>query len=181
VVIIYFIQMRKYIHLLILLPFLIGCGNNESADQSVDNLGHDTTADTYTVTPEDRIFNSAITNARQTINELDKALESNNPSYTEFAVKKRFITPDDGGEHMWVAGITLVNGTYKGFVNNDAEKTLEVKYGDTVIVRKDEITDWMYLDNNVLRGGYTIRAVRNRLSKEERVKMDSELGFKVED
>ena len=150
--------MRKYIHLLILLPFLIGCGNNEFGDQSVDNLGHDTTADTYTVTPEDRLFNSAITNARQTINELDKALVSGNTSYTDFAVKK-----------------------YKGFVNNDAEKTLEVKYGDTVIVRKDEITDWMYLDNNVLRGGYTIRAVRNKLSKEERVKMDNELGFKVED
>ena len=79
--------------------------------------------------------------------------------------------------NICVAAIAIVNGTYKGFVNNDAEKTLEVKYGDTVIVRKDEITDWMYLYKNVLRGGYTIRAVRNKLSKHERIKMDNGLGF----
>ena len=70
---------------------------------------------------------------------------------------------------------------YKGYVNNDAGKTTEVKYGDTVIVSKDEITDWMYLDNNVLRGGYTIRAIRNRLSKKGRMEMDESLGFRIED
>lgn len=174
--------MKKYIHFLIILPFFLSCSNDQFGNQSgVDELGYDTTTDTYTVTPEDPSFNSAITKARQTIDEFDKAITSGNSSYTDFAVKKRFLTPDDGGEHMWVAGIILVNGTYKGFVNNDAENTLEVKYGDTVIVRKDEITDWMYLDSNVLRGGYTIRAVRNKLSKDERIKMDNELGFKIED
>jgi len=39
----------------------------------------------------------------------------------------------------------------------------------------------MYLDNNVLKGGYTIREIRNRLSKEEQLQLDKELGFKIED
>ena len=82
---------------------------------------------------------------------------------------------------MWIAEIVLTDRSYKGFVNNDAEKTTEVKYGDTVLVRRDEITDWMYIDSNVLRGGYTIRVVRNRLSKDQRAKMDKNLGFKIED
>jgi len=82
---------------------------------------------------------------------------------------------------MWIADVKFSNGNYRGIVNNDAEKTKEVKYGDTVIVHRDEISDWMYLENNVLRGGYTIRSVRNRLNKEDRIKMDKELGFKIED
>ena len=82
---------------------------------------------------------------------------------------------------MWIAGIIFFKGNYQGIVNNDAERTTEVKYGDTVIVQKDEITDWMYLVNNVLKGGYTIREVRNKMTKEERNKIDNDLGFKIED
>jgi uncharacterized protein YegJ (DUF2314 family) len=141
----------------------------------------DTTNDIYSVTAEDASLNSAIDKARKTISEFDQALKSNNSAYTDFAVKKRYNTADGGGEHMWIAGINFINGDYKGFVNNDAEKTHEVKYGDTVIVRRNEITDWMYLDNNVLRGGYTIREIRNKLTTEEKIKMDETLGFKIED
>lgn len=173
--------MKQYIQFLLILSFCVGCSNNPFASQTVqDGTGHDTITDTYAVTQEDASMNAAISKAKQTIEEFDKALASNNPSYTDFAVKKRFATADDGGEHMWIAGIVLVNGTYKGYVNNDAVSTTEIKYGDTVVVRKDEITDWMYLDKNVLRGGYTIRAVRNKLSRDERIKMDNEMSFKIE-
>ena len=171
----------KLIKLLALLPFFWACSNNQSSKTTSSKLGLDTTADTYSVTADDTSMNSAISKAKNTINEFDRALQSDNSSYSDFAIKKRYKTSDGGGEHMWIAGIILVNGNYKGFVNNDAEKTAEVKYGDTVLVRKDEITDWMYLDNNVLRGGYTIREIRYQMSKEEKIKMDKELGFKIED
>jgi len=174
--------MMKLILLLILLPCYLGCSNDRSEKRlNPDKLGLDTIANTYAVTEEDTGMNSAIATARQTIGEFDRALKSNNASYTDFAVKKKYKTSDDGGEHMWIAGIMLLNNSYKGFVNNDAEKTTEVRFGDTIIVQKDEITDWMYLENNVLRGGYTIRAVRNKLSKDERIKMDETLGIKIED
>ncbi len=172
----------KIMKLLLFVLFFLGCSSNQSSKTlSSDKLGLDTTADTYSVAAEDTLMNSAINEAKKTISEFDQALKSNNPLQTDFAVKKRYITADEGGEHMWIAGIKFVNGGYKGFVNNDAEKTTEVKYGDTVIVRKDEITDWMYLDNNILKGGYTIRVIRNQMNKEERIKMDKDLGFKIED
>ena len=168
--------------LFIFLLFGISCSNNQSNKHIAYNkLGLDTTADTYSVIAEDPSMNSAIGKAKSTIHEFDEALKSKNLRYTDFAVKKRYRTSDGGGEHMWIAGIVLKDGYYRGFVNNDAEKTTEVKYGDTVIVLKDEITDWMYLDSNVLRGGYTIRAVRNQLSEDERIKMDKNLGFKIEE
>ena len=172
----------KFTIFLIFLSFCLGCSNNQPGKHiTSDKLGFDTTADTYSVTKEDFLMNSAIAKAKSTIDEFDQALKSNNSRYTDFAVKKRYKTSDGGGEHMWIAEIVLTDRSYKGFVNNDAEKTTEVKYGDTVLVRRDEITDWMYIDSNVLRGGYTIRVVRNRLSKDQRAKMDKNLGFKIED
>jgi uncharacterized protein YegJ (DUF2314 family) len=173
--------MTKPFQPLIILSVCLSCSNNSSNHLGSDKLGFDSSANIYAVTAEDSSMNSAIAKARKTIDKFDRALKTNNSAYTDFAVKKRYETPDDGGEHMWVIGITIVNGNYKGFVNNDAEKTTEVKYGDTVIVQKDEITDWMYLDKNVLRGGYTIREMRNKLSKDERIKMDKKLGLKIED
>jgi uncharacterized protein YegJ (DUF2314 family) len=172
----------KIINLLPLLIIFLSCSSNQSnKTTSSEKLGLDSIADIYSVTAKDTSMNSAISRAKKTINEFDQALKSKNSSYSDFAIKKRYKTSDGGGEHMWIAGIIFVNGNYKGFVNNDAEKTTEVKYGDTVIVRKDEITDWMYLDKNILKGGYTIREVRNRMNKEDRVKMDKNLEFKIED
>lgn len=172
----------KLIRLLALLPLFFSCDSNQSATTiNTDKLGLDTTADTYSVTAENTSMNLAISKAKKTIGEFERALKSNNPSYSDFAIKKRYKTSDGGGEHMWIAGITFINGGYKGFIHNDAEATTEVKYGDTVFVQRDEITDWMYLDNNVLKGGYTIREIRNQMTKEDRTRMDQELGFKIED
>ena len=141
----------------------------------------DTAADTYSVTSEDQSLNAAIDKAKQTINDFDKAFQSSDTSCTEFAVKKRYKTTNDGGEHMWIAVTSIENGKYKGIVNNDAEQTKEVKYGDTVIVPKNEITDWMYLKRNILKGGFTIRVIRDKMNKDDRLKMDKQLGFKIED
>lgn len=125
---------------------------------------------------------TAINKARNTISQFDKALQNPSSSYSEFAVKKKYKTNNNGGgEHMWVAIISFDDKSYKGYINNTAEKTTEVKYGDTVIIKKGEITDWMYLDGNVLRGGYTIREIRDRASKEERIAIDKELGFIIKD
>lgn len=173
----------KNIKLLIFLPLIVACSNQQSKEHSNNSkLGLDTVADIYNVTAEDTAMNRAIDKARQTIRQFDSAFRSGNKNYTAFAVKKRYGVPgNDGGEHMWVAVTAIENGRYKGYVNNDAEATTEVKYGDSVQVGKDEITDWMFLDRNLLKGGYTIRAIRNHLSKEERINMDNELGFTIEE
>lgn len=167
--------------LLIALWPLAGCNSGPSSgNQPGDEPVYDTATNMYNVTNEDKGMNAAISQAKSTLHRFDSALLSNNPDYAEFAVKKKYKTAD-GGEHMWVAVITLVNGEYRGVVNNDAESTTEVRYGDTVLVKKSEITDWMYIDKNKLRGGYTIREIRNRLSKDERMNMDAEMGYEIED
>lgn len=172
----------KSARLLLTLPLFVACNNNDhKISSSNGDLGFDTSAQVYTVTSENHSINAAIEKAKKTIGDFEHAFNSKDSSFTDFAVKKRYETPDKNGEHMWIAVTEIINGNYRGMVNNDAEQTNEVKYGDTVIVRKNEITDWMYLDNNVLKGGYTIRELLNQMDKKEQEKMKKEMGFIIED
>ena len=162
--------------------FCMACNSNTANKIITDNNNTlDTSKDIYYVGSEDPGMNSAINNAKMSLDKFDIAFKSNDTAFMDFSIKKRYNTPTGGGEHMWISVINISDSGYTGYVNNDADETTEVKYGDTVFVSKSEITDWMYLDNNILRGGYTFRESRNHLSPTERAKMDKELGFKIED
>jgi uncharacterized protein YegJ (DUF2314 family) len=56
-----------------------------------------------------------------------------------------------------------------------------VEAGEEVRVDPEKISDWMYVDNGVLRGGFTLRVLRSRMSPQEREQFDSEIGFGIED
>lgn len=172
----------KHFRFLLIFYFCLACNQHHSTKISnSEKLGLDTVANTYSVESENVSMSFAIEKAKKKITQFDQALKSNNPSYSNFAIKKKYMTPDGGGEHMWITEISIANGLYKGVVNNDAEKTNEIKFGDTVFIRRDEITDWMYLENNTLKGGFTILEIRNEMNKEDRKKMDERLGFKIKD
>ena len=162
----------------LLFALLLGCNNPSATESKTPKL--DTSSGIYRVGSDNTSMNLAIAVAKGSIDQFNKAFESGDSAYSEFAVKKKYFT-EDGGEHMWVAVTKIVDGNYQGIVNNDAEMTKEVKYGDSVTVLRDEITDWMYIENNILRGGYTIREIRNQLSEKERVQFYKDLSFKIED
>lgn len=157
---------------------LSSCTNNYS---KADGTGLDSAKHLYNVTAEDWGMNEAIATARRTIGQFDTAFARQDSTSSDFAVKKRYPTPDGSGEHMWIAVMSIEKNRYRGVVNNDAEQTLLVKYGDTVMVDKSEITDWMYVDNKFLQGGYTIREMRRELTPAERSSMDSTLPFKIKE
>lgn len=130
---------------------------------------------------DDKEMNQAITTALSTLTSFDSALNSKNPSYRLFALKCRFAKPDGGGEHIWVSNISLKNGNYFGVVDNLPSTTTEVKIGDTIEIKKRAISDWMYLRGTTIRGAYTLRVIRNRMSPQERKVFDSELGVPLAD
>jgi uncharacterized protein YegJ (DUF2314 family) len=45
---------------------------------------------------------------------------------------------------------------------------------------RDEITDWMYVDDGVLRGAFTVRVLLDRSSVKEREKKLSEMGVRLD-
>lgn len=54
-----------------------------------------------------------------------------------------------------------------------------MKQGQVVTVYPKEISDWLYIDNGNLVGGYTVRVHYNELSPKEKQEFDREANFKI--
>jgi uncharacterized protein YegJ (DUF2314 family) len=166
--------MKGYI---LILSILLGLASCNSDTNKIEREGEPTI---YSVTDDDAEMNNAIKMANQTLDKFNDALKSENIDFKYFALKSRFKTPN-GGEHIWVSNIRLKDDKYFGVVDNLPESTTDVKVGDTVQISNDNISDWMYVDGIKLRGGYTIRLLRKRMTEAERKQFDAENGVIIED
>ena len=135
---------------------IYGCGELKS--DKVKRAGE---PDLYHVPGDDEEMKRATEMALKTLQTFDSALKSGSPFYQKFSLKSKFDVPD-GAEHIWVKNISIKNERYFGIVDNVPNSISNLKIGDTIEIRN--ITDWMYIDNGVLRGGYTIRVLRDRMS-----------------
>jgi len=131
------------------------------------------------VDDEDPKMVAAIQKARSTIDEFIQALANPGPSQSGFAIK---LPVKDGEEveHMWVSGVRYEGGRFIGTLDNEPVTVKTVKLGQEVEVARDELSDWMYLEGDKLVGGYTLHAMRDNMTPEERQDFDSSLPFKVE-
>jgi uncharacterized protein YegJ (DUF2314 family) len=144
-----------------------GCGKSESRDK----VTH--------VADDDPRMNAAIDKAKSTVSDFIAILESPKPGQSGFSVKMPFT---DGGEteHMWVSPITYDGKNFHGTVNNEPATVKTVKLGQKVSVAPSNISDWMYLENKKLVGGYTLRVLRDTLSPAERADFDKGVPFVIE-
>lgn len=110
--------------------------------------------------------------------EMDQAIKRANselPSFLEELEKadadtysiKTPITDGDDVEHFWIVDIKYKDGVFSGKVGNDPGIVGNVKFGDHITVNEDEISDWMYMKNGKIYGGYTIDPLLATMSKEE--------------
>jgi uncharacterized protein YegJ (DUF2314 family) len=134
----------------------------------------------YSVTDQDSEMNEAIKTAKETLNNFNDALKSGNTNFTDFCLKVRFKAPN-GWEHIWLSDIKSKDNTYMGVVSDLPDSTTEVNLGDTIQIINEHITDWMYRDNKKLRGGYTIRLLRKRMTETERKQFDTNNNLIIEE
>jgi uncharacterized protein YegJ (DUF2314 family) len=156
---------------------LMACNNNNNGLKIVER---EEEPDIYQVENEDKAMNNAISTARQTLQQFNDALKSGADSLESFSLKVRYNVPDGQGEHIWLNEIKVNNSVYTGIVNNVPDVITQVKFGDTVTINNDNISDWMYLANNKLRGGYTLRVLMDKMSPEEKKKLQAQSGFIIE-
>jgi uncharacterized protein YegJ (DUF2314 family) len=121
----------------------------------------------------------AVEQARKTVGEFIKALQHPTAGQTDFEVKKPFAEGNDV-EHIWLSDIEFAGGRFKGKVDNAPMKIHGLKIGQVVSVNPDEISDWAYVDNGKLVGGYTIRAHYNELTPAQKKEFLREADFKLE-
>jgi uncharacterized protein YegJ (DUF2314 family) len=160
-------MLRTVATLLVLVAAASGCGGSSTRDKVI-----------Y-VADNDAKMNAAIENARATVDTFTAALKSPKPDQGSFAVK---YPCRDGKttEHMWLSPVRFDGTKFIGTVNNDPQDVSNVKIGDEVSVEPAKISDWMFVENGKLVGGYTLRVLRDAMSPVERAEFDRSVGFTVE-
>jgi uncharacterized protein YegJ (DUF2314 family) len=83
-----------------------------------------------------------------------------------FAVKVA-IREGNQAEYFWITPFTVKDGAFSGEINNQPRLVHSVKLGQTITFDKSEIVDWMYLDDNKMKGNYTACALLKSASKRE--------------
>jgi len=152
---------------LIVLVLVAGCGKKGSADKV-----------TY-VAENDPKMNAAIEKARTSVNTFAQALKAPKPGQSQFSVKMAF-TDGKHTEHMWLTSVTFDGQKFHGTLNNDPEMVSNVKIGAKVSLESSKISDWMFVENGKLVGGYTLRVLRDSMSASERADFDKSVPFKVD-
>jgi uncharacterized protein YegJ (DUF2314 family) len=116
-------------------------------------------------------MNAAIADARKTVEKFIAAWQSPKTGQVSFFVKAGFV---DGKkvEHMWLSQVQYDGTQFTGTVANEPLDLKNVKLGDSRTVLRDMISDWMFVENGHLVGGYTLRVERKHMTEEERAKID---------
>jgi uncharacterized protein YegJ (DUF2314 family) len=176
----------NYLRIIIIIIFVIagifGAGsrrNRRSNANQNDVVTRPGQPDMIRVSEKDPEMEKAIATAPQTVQQFITALKSPKPSQTGFSIKKGFV---DRGmtEHMWLTDVTFDGTNFHGTLNNDPVDVKNVKMGQAVVVLPKDISDWMYLDDSKLIGGYTVRVLYNRETPAGKKQFLEETGFKIE-
>lgn len=128
---------------------------------------------------DDPKLQAALTKARSTVETIISALKAPKPTQASFQVKKAF---EDAGmtEHIWLSDVTIDGDQFSGTIGNDPQHVKNVKFGQKATVAKSEISDWMFIDDGKLVGGYSILAMRESMTPAERSSFDKSLPFKID-
>ena len=160
-----------------ILPFLIFSCKEKKGYVSKNEKNGDAI---YSVESEDEEMNKAIINAQKTYNDFLNAFKNPDSLMSDFAVKMKFDYGSSSGEHMWLGDLHFKSEKLFGILNNDPVEIKTVKLGDTLGIIQDKISDWMYLKNNKLVGGHTIKVLYNKMSPDEKKEREKQLGFEIE-
>jgi uncharacterized protein YegJ (DUF2314 family) len=163
---------RQFLFVLLLASttlFLMSCGKSTASKDDP----------TVSVSANDPEMNAAIDKARNTVQQFIDALKSPLPSQSDFFIKKPF-TQGETVEHIWLMNVTFDGKDFHGKISNDPEEISGIKYGDDAVVGVNEISDWMYVQDGKLVGGYTFRVLFSRMTPEEKTNFLKQAAFKIE-
>ena len=156
---------------------LAGCGGGDR--KPGDTVEREGEPPVSYVADDDAKMLAAIEKARSTVDRFIAALDDPKPAQSFFSVK---IPVKDGDhvEHMWITPVRYENDRFFGVINNEPDMVETVEIGDEVDVAKDEISDWMFVEDGKLMGGYTLRVLRDGSSAEDREAFDRSVPFTID-
>jgi uncharacterized protein YegJ (DUF2314 family) len=157
-----------------------GCATTHRMDHPVarEAIRQGSNSECFRIKDKDLEMRDAVLTARKTVHSFIKVLKNPSPTQRDFEVKKRFAQGSEK-EHIWLSDVTFNGTLFYGKVDNTPIKMKGIKLGDRVSVNPTKISDWAYVDNGNLVGGYTIRVLYNELSPQRRKELEHENRFHI--
>jgi uncharacterized protein YegJ (DUF2314 family) len=130
------------------------------------------------VADNDRQCERAEEHAQRNLGFFIAALKAKKPGDTSFAIKKGFVDGDKV-EHLWITNVTYDGTAFRGKIDNKPREVKNVRLGQRVTVASRAVSDWMFVKDGKLIGGYTTRVLYARLTPEQRAQFDREADFRI--
>ncbi len=131
---------------------------------------------TVPFSPADVEMETAIGKAKASFGQFIEAFCHPTEQQAGFLVKVVF---DEGEqrEHIWLADLDFSGTNPSGVVANEPNLP-SLKFMQRVEFDPSYISDWMFIENGYLVGGYTTRVIRGRMTSEERQQDDAQAPYK---
>ena len=133
----------------------------------------------FSVKADDIQLLDAIQKAKLTIKYFKDSLENSKPHQTYFAIKTK-LTDGSNIEHIWLDADEFSDNIVYGTVNNVPANLKNIELGKKIGIPETEISDWLIIENNRLIGGYTIRTLRDKMSRPHRELFESSINFTID-
>ena len=133
--------------------------------------------DIVDIETSDTKMNIAIKKAKKTLPIFLKAYRSHNKKQYGFGLKVK-ITDSYGSEHFWTTDLKVLKNGFSAKIDNTPQTVKSVKYRELITFNKSDISDWMFYDNDILQGGYTIKVMFEHMLKEDVIKLKKDFGWK---
>lgn len=118
-------------------------------------------------------MNQAIELAQATLDLFVELISQENSTLQQAQLKVR-LKSTEGYEHIWCDNVSFnaESNTFSAQIANDPRNLPDLKYGDFIRVKRDEISDWVVIANGEATGAYTIKVLRSRMDPAQKREFD---------
>jgi uncharacterized protein YegJ (DUF2314 family) len=166
--------MRKLWSLLACIPPILGGCQRSPVDE--DNQRSSLAV---AVPTEDGAMESATRAARDSLDSCIRPLSHPSPVQSDFSVKVP-VREGDGTHFLWLQQISFDGSNFSGLLGPDAAEMKSHSTGERVTIASHEIADWMFVENEKLVGGFSLRVIRDQLSGAARTQFEKTMWFRFE-
>jgi uncharacterized protein YegJ (DUF2314 family) len=125
---------------------------------------------------DDSEMEAAIRAAKESFGQFLQTFVRPSKGQRAFLVKAVFVAGEEV-EHIWLADLNFSGGRPRGIVANEPALPGMI-FKQSVEFEPSQITDWMYVEDGYLVGGFTTRLIRQRMSPEQRRDFDASVPYK---